>query len=153
MPEVVELPPTLTVNKALGGAGRLNASDQFTVFIKSSGSVVNDMTHSTTQGSGLDITAGSGTTGLFTAVADTPATPSAYVVGEDPAIGSTTVLGQYTSSMVCVNNSAAADKTSFPASLPVPSTLRIKDSDVVTCTITNSPGAPRLTIKQPGRHW
>jgi hypothetical protein len=148
MPLVAELPPTLIVNKALGGAGRLSATDQFTVYIKSGSSVVNDVTHSTTLGSGLDITAGSGTTGVFTAVADTTATPSAHVVGEDPATGSTTVLGQYSSSMACVNTSAAADKTTFPASLPVPSTIRLKDSDVVTCTITNSPGAPRLTIKK-----
>ena len=141
MPQVVELPPTLTVNKALGGAGRLNATDQFTVFIKLGSSVVNNTANSTTEGSGTAITTGKGTTGEFTAVAATD-----YVVGEDPASG--TVLGQYSSTMACVNTSAAADKTTFPTSLPVPSTIRLKDSDVVTCTITNSPGAPRLTIKK-----
>jgi hypothetical protein len=144
MPQVVEVPPTLTVTKALGGAGRLNpTTDQFTVYIKLAGSVVNDTTNSTTQGNGTAITGGSGTTGVFTAVATTD-----YVVGEDPAAATTTVLGQYSSSMVCVNASAAADKTAFPASLPVPSTIKLKDSDAVTCTITNAPGAPRLTIKK-----
>jgi hypothetical protein len=144
MPQVVEVPPTLTVTKALGGAGRLNpTTDQFTVFIKLAGSVVNDTTNSTTQGNGPTITPGSGTTGVFTAVATTD-----YVVGEDAAAATTTVLGQYSSSMACVNASAAADKTAFPASLPVPSTIKLKDSDVVTCTITNAPGGPRLTIKK-----
>ena len=95
MPLIEEVPPTLTVVKELLGTGRISNNDQFTVSIRKGGVVQNDTTHSTTQGSGSTVTAGSGTTGVFTAVADTD-----YTVDETMGPGSTSTLSQYSAKVV-----------------------------------------------------
>lgn len=142
MPLIEELAPTLVVNKVLAGTGRINATtDQFTVSIQKAGVVQNDSSHSTTQGSGSTVTAGSGTTGVFAAIANT-----AYTIEETMAAGSTSSLSQYTATVSCTNAFSAGTNVSGIKELSSPFTL--SGSDVVTCTISNEPGAARLTIRK-----
>lgn len=131
--EVTEISPTLTVNKLLGGTGRINAADQFTVQIKDAGNaVVNDTSNSTTAGSGTQVTAGKGTTGRTTLMAGV-----SYSLAEVMASGSVTPLSQYSATVACRNDNASGTTVSSITSLS--NSLVLAAGDVVICDITNSP--------------
>jgi hypothetical protein len=142
MPLIEELPPTLVVNKALAGTGRINSSaDQFTVSIRLGGVVQNDTRHSTTEGNGNTVTGGSGTTGEFTADAT-----KTYTIEEAMAAGSTSSLSQYSATVRCTN--AFSGGTDVSRITQLGASIRLAASDAVTCTISNEPSAARLTIRK-----
>lgn len=142
MPVIQEVAPTIVVTKVLGGAGRISANaDQFTVSINSAGVVQNDTSHSTTAGSGNVVTTGSGTTGIFSAKVGVQ-----YNLNEVMASGSSSSLGQYGVQVNCVNSFVGGTNVSGINALGANFTLNT--GDVISCTITNSPAVPRLTIKK-----
>lgn len=135
--EIID-PPRITVVKALTGSGRINSTDQFTLSIQQAGVVQNDTTNSTTQGAGSTVTGGSGTTGAFTATANT-----AYTINEAGSGG--TRLAQYNASLSCTN--ASTDSTTvLPASLQQAFTP--DGNDVITCTVSNAPAPASLQVTQ-----
>jgi hypothetical protein len=91
------VPPSLTLTKALGGAGRIVDTDQFTMQIQSPpGTVVGTTTNATTTGTGATVTDGTGTTTVTPATAGT-----AYTLTEVAA--GTTTLADYTQDIQCTD--------------------------------------------------
>lgn len=125
-------PPTISLQKALGGTGRIAASDQFSLSASGSGAPA----AVTTTGSGTSVTssalnfAGSG--------------GSAYTLTEAMAAGSLSALAQYGKTVSCANNFSFGTNVSAIYSLPISFTA--VDGDIISCTIINSPGMPSLTI-------
>ncbi len=132
--------PTITVTKALAGAGRFTGTDQFTVQIRQAGNPVNNNANSTTTGAGAAVGAGSGTTGVFVATAGT-----AYTLGETIS-GAGALLSNYTSSVSCTNAASGGTNVSAITTLAA-STLAPALGDVISCTITNTPRSqPTITV-------
>ncbi|MDB5743499.1 MAG: conserved repeat domain protein [Polaromonas sp.] len=130
----------VSLQKALGGLGRLAATDQFTVDIRTggvSGTVVNSTTNSTTLGSGATVTAGSGNTGVYSSTAGT-----AYTLNEAMAAGSASALSRYTRTLSCTNVGGTTNVTGF-SSLPL--TFSPASGDNVLCTVTNTPMGAAVT--------
>jgi hypothetical protein len=132
------LPPTLTLQKALGTGGRINNADQFKV------SILNATT-SAVLGSGS--TTGTGSTvsgGLANITGDTATN---YKLVEEMLPGSVSNLAQYNATLSCTNANSAG--TQFPAgSVSLGQNLPLLAAgDQVSCTLTNTPKAPivRLT--------
>ncbi len=136
--EEIIFPPTVTLRKELAGNGRINANDQFTVSIQQAGVVQNDTTHSTTMGAGIVVTAGSGTTGVFTATANT-----AYTLNEAGSGGANP--GQYNANLTC-SNPTADTTTVLPTSLKQAFTPQ--GNDVITCVLSNVPAPASMTVAQ-----
>jgi uncharacterized repeat protein (TIGR01451 family) len=131
--EVVDISPQLTVTKALGGLGRLNTADQFTVQIKDTdGNVVNSTTASTTTGSSAAVTVGTGTTGVTTLVPG-----NSYTLTEVMATDSPSALSAYSATVSCSNSTAGG--TSVSGITRLGQALVLAANDVVSCTLTNSP--------------
>lgn len=127
--------PVIALNKALGGAGRAAANDQFTVQLLQNGTVVNNTSNSTTTGSGSTVTAGSGTTGSYSGTAGTT-----YTLNEVGSSGAN--LQRYNSSVVCSRNGVTQPVFNLGGSItPV-------NGDVFLCTITNSPRLTTLSLRQ-----
>ncbi|MDB5870060.1 MAG: conserved repeat domain protein, partial [Polaromonas sp.] len=123
----------ITLQKAIGGFGRLAASDQFTVDIRTggvAGTVVNSTANSTTLGIGASVTAPSGSTGVYTGAAAT-----AYTLNEAMAVGSASTLAKYISTLSCTNVGGSTNVTGF-TSLPL--TFTPAGGDNVVCTVTNT---------------
>ena len=132
--------PKVTLQKAIGGLGRLAASDQFTVDIRTggvSGTVVNSTANSTTLGIGASVTAGSGSTGVYTGIAGT-----AYTLNEAMAAGSASTLAKYIRTLSCTNVGGTTNVSSF-SSLPL--TFSPVSGDNVLCTVTNTPAGASIT--------
>ena len=128
-------PPVLTVTKTLGSA-RVADTDQFTVqIVQNSSTVVNATTNSTTTGAGATVTSGKGTTGATTLVTGTQ-----YMITE--AAAGTTRLGQYTSTLTCL------DASNNPKTLPLNAAFTLADNDVITCTLANTAAPVSLTLSQ-----
>jgi hypothetical protein len=130
----------VSLQKALGGLGRLAANDQFTVDIRTggvTGTVVNSTANSTTEGSGSTVTAGRGNTGVYLTTAGT-----AYTLNESMASGSTSALTSYTRSLSCTNVGGTTKVTGF-SSLPL--TFSPASGDNVLCTVTNTPASASIT--------
>lgn len=130
----------VSLQKALGGLGRLAVADQFTVDIRTggvSGTVVNSTTNSTTLGSGATVTASSGSTGLYSTTAGT-----AYTLNEAMAAGSTSTLTSYTRTLSCTNVGGTTNVSGF-SSLPL--TFSPLSGDNVLCTVTNTPAGASIT--------
>lgn len=130
----------VSLQKALGGLGRLAVADQFTVDIRTGGAlgtVVNSTTNSTTLGSGATVTAGSGNTGVYSATAGT-----AYTLNEAMASGSTSALTSYTRTLSCTNVGGTTNVSGF-SSLPL--TFSPVSGDNVLCTVTNTPPGDAIT--------
>ena len=130
----------VSLQKALGGLGRLAANDQFTVDIRTggvTGTVVNSTANSTTEGSGSTVTAGRGNTGVYLTTAGT-----AYTLNEAMASGSASMLTSYTRSLSCTNAGGTTDVTGF-SSLPL--TFSPASGDNVLCTVTNTPPSASIT--------
>ena len=126
--------PTLQVTKALGGA-RLAATDQFTTQIRTgsaTGTVVNSTTNSTTTGTGSTVTAGTGTTGVYTGTVGTT-----YYVTE--AAAGTTTLFNYTPLITCTD--ANGLQTGLPTNAAFPGSYAITPvaGASISCTLTNTP--------------
>lgn len=132
--------PTLTLNKALGSA-RIRSSDQFTVQLQQGSNVV---ASGTTTGSGASVDAGSGSTGVFSAVAG-----SSYTLGETMAAGSGSSLAQYTAAVSCRNDGVGGTAVGGIRSLN--SSITPQAGDAIVCTITNAVGVATLTVRQQVR--
>lgn len=115
--------PHLRLQKAMGGTGRIFATDQFTMNITTGSTTV---ATTTTSGTGTTVTNG--------ATALTQVTPStAYSMSE--AASGTTFLPQYNATIACTNANPGSS-TTLPTTLPGAITPVI--GDVITCTITNT---------------
>ncbi len=127
--------PTLRLTKALGTAGRINNTDQFTVLIQQR---LGDVASGTTAGTGSSISAG--TTGWTPLVSGT-----GYTLNEVMTAGSASKLGRYTGVVGC-SNTFAGSPTSVPL---VPGTAFTPTyGDVLDCTLTNKPTLATLTVTQ-----
>ena len=121
---------TLSLQKALGGSGRVAASDQFAL-----------------SATGTGAPAAVNTTGAVTAVTSPAytfqATPgSAYVLNEAMAAGSASALANYTQSVTCSNAGGPTDVSAL-TSLPINVTPAV--GDAISCVITNTPATPAVT--------
>jgi hypothetical protein len=139
-PYLVDVTPTLSVQKALGASGRVNSGDQFTVQIVKNGvSVVNPTTNSTTTGNGGTVNRGSGTTGETALVSGT-----LYTINE-VASGSAN-LGQYISTLTCIDATSGANKA-----LALNTAFSLQANEAISCTLTNTAkpvAAATLQIRQ-----
>ncbi|WP_167481236.1 beta strand repeat-containing protein [Acidovorax cavernicola] len=123
--------PSITLQKALGGPGRVAASDQFAL---------------SATGTGAPATVN--TTGMGTAVTSPAytftATPgSAYVLNEAMAAGSASVLANYSQSVTCTNTGP----TNVSTLTTLPINVTPATGDAISCVITNTPVAPAVTGK------
>ncbi|AIY42887.1 Chitinase [Collimonas arenae] len=126
-------PVVLTLQKALGGTGRIAAADQFAL-----------------SGTGTGAPAAANTTGTGTAVTSpaysfTGTAGTAYTLNEAMAAGSSSVLSQYSQSVACTNASGTTNVSGL-TSLPINVTPVAGDN--ISCTITNTPKSPVLTLKK-----
>ncbi|MDA7417544.1 hypothetical protein PGB34_14340 [Xenophilus arseniciresistens] len=125
------LGPSITLQKALGGAGRIAANDQFTLSATGTGAPA----AVTTAGTGTAVTSPAYT---FTATAGT-----AYTLNEAMAAGSTSALANYTQSVTCSNTGP----TDVSALTTLPINVTPAASDAISCVITNTPAVPAVSGK------
>ena len=124
--------PTITLQKALAGTGRIAATDQFLLHATGTGAPA----AVTTTGSGTAVTSAAMT---FNATAG-----SSYVLNEAMAAGSASGLAQYLASAACTNSNSLG--TNVSGILTVPINLTIAPGDGITCVISNRPVIVGLTI-------
>jgi hypothetical protein len=120
-------PPTISLQKALAGTGRLAAADQFSL---------------TATGTGAPATVT--TTGTLAAITSAPmsftgTTNSAYTLNESMAAGSASLITAYSKTIVCSNANPAGTNVASINTLPIAFTA--KGGDAISCTITNN-GTP-----------
>ena len=123
--------PHLTLTKALGAGGRQFTGDQFTMEVRQGASVV-----AATTTSGTTTTLINGSTPQYQAAAGT-----AYTLGEEAA--GTTVLTQYTVTMICAN-AYSGSATTLPTAAG--GSLTPQMGDVIACTITNTKRPANATL-------
>lgn len=123
--------PHLLLQKALGGTGRIFATDQFTLNITTGATTV---ATTTTTGSGTTVT--NGATPMTQVTAGTP-----YSLSENAA--GTTFMPQYNATIACTNANGSSS-TALPTTLP--GTVTPVLGDVITCTITNTRRAANATL-------
>ncbi len=125
--------PKLTLQKALAGAGRLAAADQFSLSATGTGAPA----AVTTTGTGAAITSAAMT---FTATAG-----SAYTLNEAMAAGSASLITGYSKSATCTNANPTGTNVSGLTVVPIVVTPQAGDS--ISCIITNNGTAtPNLSI-------
>lgn len=123
--------PQIKLSKALGTGGRIFATDQFTVRLKSGAAI---LATATTGGTGTVVTAGD--TGFVQGVAGT-----GYQLDEI-ASGSTT-LSRYSKTLAC-NNAYISSPTTLPGAIDA--TFTPAFGDVISCVITNDRQSPNAVI-------
>jgi hypothetical protein len=122
--------PRISLAKALGGT-RVFPLDQFGLSVKLAAATV---ATGTTTGTGSAITGGN--------IASTQVTSgSSYTLAE--AESGSTVLGYYNTTLSC-SNGATSSTTTLPTA--VPGTVTPVLGDIVTCTITNTPKSPAVSL-------
>ncbi len=127
--------PTLSLQKALGGTGRIAAADQFSLSATGTGAPG----AVTTTGALGNITSA--------AVSFTATHNAAYAFNEAMAAGSASLLGQYSQTVSCANSlSVANGGTDVTGLTSLPINVTPHNGDVIACTITNTPKAPTLTV-------
>ena len=130
----------LSLNKALGTTGRVNAADQFALALKTGG-VTGTASASVT-------TTGSGTTATGTAALNPAVTGTAYTLTE--AGSGSTNLAQYSSKLTCTDS--AGVQTGLPSNAAFSAstgyTLTPVAGAQISCSITNSAALVKLTIKK-----
>ncbi len=124
--------PTLSLQKALAGTGRVAANDQFALQASGTGAPA----ALETTGSGTFITSSPLS---FSATAGTP-----YVLTEAMAAGSTSVLSAYISSAACSNSNASGTNVSGIVAVPI--NITPAAGDAISCVIINQPVIASLTI-------
>ncbi len=141
------LSPTITLQTALGGNGRVSDADQFSVAIRTggvSGTVVNSTASSTTTGAVGTITAGTGTTGQYIATSGV-----AYTLSEAMAPSSASALSGYTSTITCTDGTG--QQTGLPNGAVYTHssgyTITPQPAVQLTCTITNAAGPSGISGK------
>jgi hypothetical protein len=133
-------PPSINVQKAMGGTGRINAADQFTVQVLQGGTPLVVTGTSTSAGQGSAVSSTTGTTGVTALTAGT-----AYTVNEVQASGSTSYAGRYSNTLACSNGNTSST-TVLPITLGGAFTPQA--GDVITCTLTNTPKVPTITVNK-----
>lgn len=123
---------SLVLAKQLAGA-RINAADQFQMAITGPSG-----TTATTSGAGATVTGGTATV-----AAATPG--SAYTLVETMAAGSVSPLTSYQGSISCSNSRPGA-VTLLPSGAGTSFALTPLAGDNISCTLTNTPGQPALTV-------
>jgi hypothetical protein len=124
--------PTISLQKALAGAGRVAAADQFSLQASGTGAPSANIT----TGTGAAITSAAM---LFSATAG-----NAYVLNEAMASGSASTLNMYVSSVACTNSNNLGTNVSGIASLPIAVTPAVGDG--IACLITNRPAIATLSV-------
>ncbi|MBW8367206.1 MAG: DUF11 domain-containing protein, partial [Arenimonas sp.] len=124
----------LVLAKQLAGA-RINAADQFRMAITGPSG-----TAATTAGAGATVTGGTATV-----AAATPG--SAYTLVETMAAGSVSLLASYQGSISCSNGRPGA-VTPLPSGAGTSFALTPLAGDNISCTLTNTPGQPVLTVSK-----
>jgi uncharacterized repeat protein (TIGR01451 family) len=124
--------PRLVLAKQLGGA-RINAADQFRMAITGASGG-----NATTSGAGATVSGGT-----VTVATATPGT--AYTLAETMAAGSVSVLQAYLSAISCSNSRPGAS-TPLPSGAGTSFALTPLAGDNITCTLTNTPGQPVLSV-------
>ncbi|MDA7417543.1 hypothetical protein PGB34_14335 [Xenophilus arseniciresistens] len=124
--------PTLSLQKALGGSGRIAAADQFALSGTGTGApaAVN--------------TTGAGTTVSSAAYSFTATAGTAYTLNEAMAAGSTSTLAQYSQVVACTNTGP----TNVSGLTTLPINVTPVAGDAISCLITNSPKAPTLSLQK-----
>ena len=118
--------PVLTLQKALGGAGRISASDQFSLSGTGAGAPA------------ARITAGSGSAVTSPAYSFRGASGNTYTLDEAMAPGSASALGEYKQAVACTNIGGTTDVSGF-TSLPIRVTPVAGDN--ISCTVINTPAS------------
>ena len=118
--------PVLTLQKALGGAGRVSASDQFSLSGAGAGAPA------------ARITAGSGSAVTSPAYSFRGASGNTYTLDEAMAPGSASALGEYKQAVACTNTGGTTDVSGFK-NLPIHVTPVAGDN--ISCTVTNTPAS------------
>jgi Surface adhesin CshA non-repetitive domain 2 len=126
--------PSISLQKALGGVGRVAAADQFSLQATGTGAPANV----TTTGTGAAVTSAAMT---FNATAG-----SSYVLNEAMAAGSTSSLLSYVKTPACTNGNAVGTNVSSITTLPINLVPALGDS--ISCVITNQPIIAKLTISK-----
>ena len=134
---------TLSLTKTLDGQ-RNSGTDQFTMAVRStsaSGPVLNATTNSTTTGGGATVTAGSGTTGATSVVAN-----RAYYLTEAMAPGSGSNLAQYDSTVSCTDVNGL--QPGLPNGAPFAGSLALTPvtGAAIACTVSNASVPPTLQV-------
>ncbi len=139
--------PKIVFNKALSGSGRVVANDQFKVSIKTggvNGSEVNSASNSTTSGSDSSVDPGTGTTGIYTGTANTT-----YTLTETGINGAN--LARYSGTITCSDSAGRQSGMPFSGQAYDPN-VGLAITPVaganISCTLTNSPKAPVLTLSK-----
>lgn len=133
------IPPTLRVTKALAST-RFDDADQFAVAIRqgsATGPVVSDPADATTSGDGATVSAGTGTTGTFTASAGT----TYYVTEAATANG-----GRYGATISCTD--ANGFQGGLPSGAAFTGSLAIVpvSGAAISCTLTNRLAPASLSL-------
>ncbi len=138
----VNCPSTISLQKALVGTGRINASDQFKMSASGDAAAVaaSALASTTSAGTGTGTgTAVTASTGLITFEIN-PGT--AYSLNETMAAGSTSTLTQYSQAVACANTGP----TNVAAINGLPISVTPALGDAIVCTVTNAPGSADLSI-------
>lgn len=127
-------PPTITVTKTIPNS-RFAASDQFTVQLRTggaTGTVLDTPGIETTQGTGSEVTTGTGTTGRYRAAAGT-----AYTITEAPGAGVDT--SKYSAKVTCTD--ATGTQTGLPNETALGAagvTVTPQAGAQISCTLSNA---------------
>ena len=126
--------PTFSLQKVIAGAGRVAASDQFSLQATGTGAPA------------PVVTTGSGTAVTSTPLSFTGTTGGSYVLTEAMAAGSTSALNKYLQSAACNNSNSLGTNVSGITTIPI--TITPAQGDGISCTITNTPVIVNLTISK-----
>ena len=126
--------PTLSLQKAMGGSGRVAPTDQFTLSGTGPGAPA------------AQVTTGSGTAVTSPAYAFTGTVGAAYTLNEAMAAGSASTLGFYNQAVACTNTGSTV--VSGFTTLPI--NVTPVAGDAISCTVTNS---PKTTTFQLVKAW
>ncbi|MBC7711562.1 MAG: hypothetical protein H7203_15995 [Rhizobacter sp.] len=125
--------PTISLQKALGGTGRIAAADQFSLIGTSTSSPVPAFTATTGTGSAVTSTA-------YTIRATAG---SAYTLNEAMAAGSASALKQYSQAVSCTNTGPS--NVSGLNTMPI--NVTPVNGDAIVCTVTNTPKASTISLQ------
>ena len=129
----------ITLNKALGGSGRIGSTDQFGVVIFDQNGAI----------AGTANTTGSGSTVVGGSVTVAANIGTKYMVGESMLSGSTSNVEQYAYPVSCSNALSVANGGTNVSSIGLGIMFGpLVAGDVISCTITNTPKLPTITLAQ-----
>lgn len=131
------------VTKQLGG-NRINAADQFNVQVLNGGNGVVIATGITTAGSGAVVNSGTGVLSFSSG----GCSGCFHSIGEAMAPGSVTPLSLYTPTVSCSNATVGGTDVSGVKTINALYGFTPVYGDSISCTITNTPKAPVLTLRK-----